>query len=202
MQNRVVLYPEGSPAAGLVAGLPPEFDRRPVPPGAALTLAAHEDAVLVLDADSDSSEPVVTTGPDGAIPVIALVAAPPDGGALPAHWHACLPKPVTAPVLARALANAFEYVRMRGEAEETRRQLEELNAIGIRLSAERDVDALFALILSLARAITHSDAGSIYLVEESVSAPRRLSFDAIQRHRVDHGAGRPRASAYTRPMGN
>ena len=171
MQNRVVLYPEGSPAAGLVAGLPPEFDRRPVPPGAALTLAAHEDAVLVLDADSDSSEPVMAAGPDGAIPVIALVTAPPEGGALPSHWHACLPKPVSGPILARALSNAFEHLRMRGEAEETRRQLEELNTIGIRLSAERDVDTLFALLLSLARAITHSDAGSIYLVEEPDEEP-------------------------------
>jgi HD-GYP domain-containing protein (c-di-GMP phosphodiesterase class II) len=188
MQNRVVLYPEGSPAAGLVAGLPPEFDSRAVRPGAALTLAAHEDAVLVLDADSDSSEPVMAAGPDGAIPVIALVAAPPDGGALPSHWHACLPKPVAAPVLARALANAFEYVRMRGEAEETRRQLEELNAIGIRLSAERDVDALFALILSLARAITHSDAGSIYLVEEPDGMSRRLRFQLSQNDSVSVAA--------------
>jgi HD-GYP domain-containing protein (c-di-GMP phosphodiesterase class II) len=188
MQNRVVLYPEGSPAAGLVAGLPPEFDRRPVRPGAALTLAAHEDAVLVLDADSDSSEPVMAASPDGAVPVIALVAAPPDGGALPSHWHACLPKPVAAPVLARALANAFEYVRMRGEAEETRRQLEELNAIGIRLSAERDVDALFALILSLARAITHSDAGSIYLVEEPDGMSRRRRFQLAQNDSVSVAA--------------
>ena len=121
---------------------------------------------LVLDADSDPPEPVIATGREGAVPAIALVTAPPDGVPLPSHWHACLPKPVSGPILARALSNAFEFVRMRGEAEETRRQLEELNEIGIRLSAERDVDALFALILSLARAITHSDAGSIYLVEE------------------------------------
>jgi len=95
---------------------------------------------------------------------------------------------VAAPVLARALANAFEYVRMRGEAEETRRQLEELNAIGIRLSAERDVDALFALILSLARAITHSDAGSIYLVEEPDGMSRRLRFQLSQNDSVSVAA--------------
>jgi HD-GYP domain-containing protein (c-di-GMP phosphodiesterase class II) len=145
--------------------------------------------VLVLDADSDPPEPVIPAGRAGAIPVIALVAAPPDSLALPSHWHACLPKPVGESILARALSNAFEYVRMRGEAEETRRQFEELNAIGIRLSAERDVDALFALILSLARAITHSDAGSIYLVEEPDGEPRRLRFQLSQNDSVSLAAG-------------
>jgi HD-GYP domain-containing protein (c-di-GMP phosphodiesterase class II) len=107
---------------------------------------------------------------------------------LPASWYACLPKPVAAPILSRALSNAFEHIRMRSEAEETRRQLEELNAIGIRLSAERDVDALFALILSLTRAITHSDAGSIYLVEEPDGEPRRLRFQLSQNDSVSLAA--------------
>jgi HD-GYP domain-containing protein (c-di-GMP phosphodiesterase class II) len=188
MQSRVVLFPEGSPAASLVAALPPEFLPRAVRPGVAPALAPTEDAVLVLDADSDPSEPVIATGREGAVPAIALVTAPPDGVPLPSHWHACLPKPVSGPILARALSNAFEFVRMRGEAEETRRQLEELNEIGIQLSAERDVDALFALILSLARAITHSDAGSIYLVEEPDGEPRRLRFQLSQNDSVSLAA--------------
>jgi HD-GYP domain-containing protein (c-di-GMP phosphodiesterase class II) len=188
MQSRVVLFLEDSPAASLVAGLPPEFSRRAVRPGAAPVLAPTEDAVLVLDADCDPPEPVVAAEREGAVPVIALVTAPPDGMALPSHWHACLPKPVTAPVLGRALSNAFEFARMYGEAEETRRQLEELNEIGIRLSAERDVDTLFALILSLARAITHSDAGSIYLVEEPDGEPRRLRFQLSQNDSISLAA--------------
>ena len=56
------------------------------------------------------------------------------------------------------------------------RQLEELNRIGAALSAERDTSRLLELILTKAREITRSDAGSIYLVEESDSAPRRLRF--------------------------
>jgi len=168
-----------------MAALPPEFDGRAVRPGAVPALAPNEDAVLLMDADTDSPEPIaLATGRRGGIPVIALVATPPVSVTLPASWYACLPKPVAAPILSRALSNAFEHVRMRGEAEETRRQLEELNAIGIRLSAERDVDALFALILSLARAITHSDAGSIYLVEEPDGAPRRLRFQRSQNDSV------------------
>ncbi len=45
------------------------------------------------------------------------------------------------------------------------KQLEELNSIGVALSAERDVDSLLELILAKAREITHADAGSLYLVE-------------------------------------
>jgi HD-GYP domain-containing protein (c-di-GMP phosphodiesterase class II) len=180
MQHRVVLYPEGSSTASLLAGLPPDVDRRAVLAGVPPALTRNEDAVLVLDADSDPPEPIIAAGCEGAIPVIALMTAPPGDATLPANWHACLPKPVAASVLERALSNAFEYIRMRGEAAETRSQLEELNAIGIRLSAERDVDALFALILSLARAITHSDAGSIYLLEEPDGEPRRLRFQLSQ----------------------
>jgi len=189
MRHRVVLYPEGSPVASLAAGLPPEFDRRAVRTGAVPALARNEDAVLLMDADSDPPEPIaVAAGRRDGIPVIALMATPPAAVTLPASWYACLPKPVAAPVLARALSNAFEHIRMRGEAEETRRQLEELNAIGVRLSAERDVDALFALILSLARAITHSDAGSIYLVEEPDGEPRRLRFQLSQNDSVSLAA--------------
>jgi HD-GYP domain-containing protein (c-di-GMP phosphodiesterase class II) len=185
MRSRVVLYPEGSPVAGLMAALPPEFERRTVHPGAVPALARNEDAVLLMDADSDSPEPIaIATGRGGGIPVIALLAAPPASVTLPASWYACLPKPVAASILSRALSNAFDHIRMRGEAAETRRQLEEINAIGIRLSAERDVDALFALILSLARAITHSDAGSIYLVDEPDGEPRQLRFRLSQNDSV------------------
>jgi len=183
MRPRVVLYMEGSPAAALAASLPPEFSRRAAPQGSAPAVARNEDTVILVDADTESSEPLVAAlGSD--VPVIALMATPPTTASLPASWHACLRKPVAAPVLTRAVSNAFEHIRMRGEAEETRRQLEELNAIGIRLSAERDLDALFALILSLARAITHSDAGSIYLVEEPEGEPRRLRFQLFQNDSV------------------
>jgi HD-GYP domain-containing protein (c-di-GMP phosphodiesterase class II) len=45
------------------------------------------------------------------------------------------------------------------------RELEELNRIGAALSEERNVDRLLELILTKAREITQSDAGSLYLVQ-------------------------------------
>ena len=69
MRRRVVLYPEGSPVASLVAGLPPEFDGHAVRPGAVPALARNEDAVLLMDADSDSPEPIaISAGRGGGIP--------------------------------------------------------------------------------------------------------------------------------------
>jgi HD-GYP domain-containing protein (c-di-GMP phosphodiesterase class II) len=46
------------------------------------------------------------------------------------------------------------------------KEVQELNAIGIALSAQRDVDKLMELILKKIREITSADAGTLYLVEE------------------------------------
>jgi len=62
--------------------------------------------------------------------------------------------------------------RMRGE-------LRELNRVGMALMSERDPEALLTLILTQARRITTSDAGSLYLVEE-VDGEARLRFRLAQ----------------------
>src|SRR5439155_14204049 len=69
-------------------------------------------------------------------------------------------------------------VNQASELESLAHQLEELNRIGAALSAERDTARLLDLILSKARAITSSDAGSLYIVE-TVAIP------------VDPAAARP-----------
>jgi HD-GYP domain-containing protein (c-di-GMP phosphodiesterase class II) len=51
------------------------------------------------------------------------------------------------------------------------RQLEELNQIGAALSSERDTTRLLTLILTKAREITGSDAGSLYLVDPVATGP-------------------------------
>ena len=81
----------------------------------------------------------------------------------------------------RKLRNATRNLEARLEldasekaAEKTRAQLEELHAIGIALSAERDHQRLLNLILSKAREITSADAGSLFLVariDQTVAHP-------------------------------
>jgi HD-GYP domain-containing protein (c-di-GMP phosphodiesterase class II) len=62
--------------------------------------------------------------------------------------------------------------------------LSKLNEIGIKLSAERDIDKLLELILSNSREITGADAGSLYLVERDNGAEPRLRFKLPQNDSV------------------
>lgn len=74
----------------------------------------------------------------------------------------------------RKASYMLEAERRLGEsqraAEQRALELEQVNAIGIALSAERDPDRLLTLILSKSREITRADAGSLFLVE-SVDEP-------------------------------
>jgi HD-GYP domain-containing protein (c-di-GMP phosphodiesterase class II) len=71
--------------------------------------------------------------------------------------------------------------------EERLRQAEEriaaLNRIGIALSAERDLEKLLETILTESRRFSSSEAGSLYLVEESPEG-RRLRFKLAQNEAV------------------
>ena len=73
--------------------------------------------------------------------------------------------------------------RARNTAVERTRELAELSAIGVALTTERDLGTLLRLILSHARRVTESDAGSLYLVErDEDGAPVRLRFAHSQNH--------------------
>ncbi len=145
-------------------------------------------AVLLVDATADQLERAVgLKAQHHALEIIALT----DPSHLPAvpseQVYAYLVNPVPTPIIAKTLANAFAHIRLRREQEQTKAELarltmelQELNAIGIKLSAERDTDALLELILTTARQITHSDAGSLYLVEEDDAGNRRLRFKLAQ----------------------
>jgi HD-GYP domain-containing protein (c-di-GMP phosphodiesterase class II) len=87
-----------------------------------------------------------------------------------------------------ALRGAFRHAaallaarRSRVDAEERARELGELTAIGVALSTERDLSSLLDLILTQARRVTSSDAGSLYLVErDEAGAPKQLRFAMAQ----------------------
>jgi HD-GYP domain-containing protein (c-di-GMP phosphodiesterase class II) len=105
-------------------------------------------------------------------------------GPWPEHWYALLPHGVGRPMLARAVANAFADLEATDEIRRLGHELAELNQIGIRLSAERNPDTLLELILTKAREITNSDAGSLYLVEDGGEGARRLTFALAQNDSV------------------
>ena len=181
MSRRVVWFVAGSPVVPLLSRLPEDLEPVPLPSDGPPPRGRDEGAVLVLDLTGGDSAAAAARA--RGVPVVALVDTA-TADAPPPACYAYLTKPVTPFILAVALRNAGEHARLGREAEEARRQLEDLNAIGVRLSAERDTDALLALILTKAREVTRSDAGSLYLVEELDGGPRRLRFKLTQNDSV------------------
>jgi hypothetical protein len=81
---------------------------------------------------------------------------------------------------ARHSAALLSAQRAREGAEKAHADLRELNRIGMALMSERDPDRLLGLILSQARRVTVSDAGSLYLVEEEEEGSPHLRFRLAQ----------------------
>lgn len=99
-----------------------------------------------------------------------------------------LPGDAAVGTIITALRGAFRHAaallaarRARGDADERARELADLTAIGVALSTERNLHALLDLILTHARRVTSSDAGSLYLVErDDAGVPRQLRFAMAQ----------------------
>jgi HD-GYP domain-containing protein (c-di-GMP phosphodiesterase class II) len=161
--RRRLLYDPGSPAAVAAASLlADEFDVQPWTPA-----EATESVIL-------TSDPAVPLPAERTRLVGVVDAASP--GPWPAAWYGLAPAGGSRPLVARAVANAFADLDAAADRARLERELGELNAIGIQLSAERDLDVLLETILTKAREITRSDAGSLYLVEEGPDGVARLRF--------------------------
>jgi HD-GYP domain-containing protein (c-di-GMP phosphodiesterase class II) len=169
---RRLLFEAASPAAAAAAALlANEFDVQPWTAD-----AAAESVVLTADAAGGA--------PGDRTRLIGVVdpAAP---GPWPAAWYGLVPWGAARPLVARAVANAFADLDAHAERARLERELGELNAIGIQLSAERNLDVLLETILTKAREITGSDAGSLYLVEDGPDSERRLRFALAQNESVE-----------------
>ena len=182
MPRRVVWYPAGSPAATQLSALPGDLQALPLPAAGAPAPGPDESAAVLVDltaGDAAVATALAAAAPD--LPVVALIAPGPTPGV---PCYAYVSKPAAPEVLAAALRNACDHALARREAAASRRELQELNQIGVSLSAERDTDALLTLILSKAREITQSDAGSIYVVEDAADGTPRLRFKLAQNDSV------------------
>ena len=178
---RQVFYLPGSPAARLAARLPDDFLSVPLDDA----LPAADPAVLLVDVTVDDlTRAEQLRAAASQAEVIALIDPAAALPSLPETWYALLEHTVSTPVLVRTIANAYERMAAREDLARLSTELGELNNIGIRLSAERDVPALLELILTKAREITRSDAGSLYLVEDDGSGGRQLRFMLAQNDSV------------------
>ena len=80
----------------------------------------------------------------------------------------------------REAAARGETTRALAQAEQRSQEIAELTRIGAALGTERDLKSLLELILTQARRITQSDAGSLYLVEAADTGAPRLRFSLAQ----------------------
>ncbi len=175
-----VWYPIDFSRGQVIAELPDDLEPRLLPPGSSPHFGAGDPAAVLLLDDPDIG--LIEAARRAMVPVVVLS----DGAeTVPvARGYVSLTLPVSPGTLASVLRAACEQARVTREARETTRQLEELNAIGVRLSGERDTKLLLDLILTKARTITRSDAGSIYLVESSADGSRRLRFELAHNESV------------------
>jgi len=187
MTPRLFYFPD-SETARLILGLPGTYDRVP--------LTAHDvddpktvgPGVLVVEASDRQLELARHFKATRGNVEIVVLADPANLPAFPADQvYAYLSAPTSVPILAKTLATAFSHIRLleeqdRAQADlsELAKELKELNLIGVKLSAERDTDVLLELILTKAREITRSDAGSLYLVEADDDGNPRLRFKLAQ----------------------
>src|SRR5256712_11542330 len=82
----------------------------------------------------------------------------------------------------REAAARTETARARSEAANRSREIGELTRNGVAPGTERDLKTLLELILTQARRITTSDAGSLYLVETGDQGQKRLRVRLRQTH--------------------
>ena len=182
-ERGIVWYPADFSRGGLVAGLPDDLEPRLLEPGQPATFSADEAGVLLLDGPVDDLDATLLEAARQALVPAVVLSETPEAAPM-ARGFVTLTLPVGPATLASVLRAACEQARVTREAKESTRQLEELNAIGVRLSAERDTKLLLELILTKARNITRSDAGSLYLVETASDGSRRLRFELAQNDSV------------------
>ena len=176
MLRRVLFDATSRAAAAAAELLRRDFDVAPL--SSFTDHAAGDPAVVLIGADARDGLPA-----DPTRRVLAFVDVQ-STGPWPAHWFALLPAGAGGPMLARAVEGAFDDLERTETMARLERELSELNAIGIRLSAERNPRELIGTILTKAREITQSDAGSLYLVEEDAAGARRLRFALAQNDSV------------------
>ena len=169
-----------------------QVEARPVRQAREVAVVDDRPTVLLLDAESRSTFPLdvmrafVDAG--GAIVALGRQGEADVPETLPTEFlsgfltYPTSPRRLLVAIRAgfREAAARAETARARGEAAQRAREIGELTRIGVALGTERDIKTLLELILTQARRITQSDAGSLYLVEHNEEGKKRLRFRLAQ----------------------
>jgi HD-GYP domain-containing protein (c-di-GMP phosphodiesterase class II) len=202
--KKQIWFLEGSAAAKLAARLPAKYDLHPVKKNKQLNSKAasksqNTETPRVFLADMQDAAPILPPQFTALHPHHRIIGViPPSGLGSPKKSAAgsAHPEPLVLAYLSstasadeaqKTLAVVFENIDLAGRErtarealENSEREREQLNEIGVALSSQRDVRELLSLILAKAREITRADAGSLYLVEEEGEGRRHLRFMLTQ----------------------
>ena len=177
---RAALEAEGITVRSVAAGATIQLDDRPT----VLVLDASSRTAWapgLLEALADAGAGLLALGAPGEHDLPAEL----PGDALAAFLKAPAGPRETLLALRAAFRSAAvrrDVARARSDGAARADEVGELTEIGIRLSTERDYNKLLETILTQARRITQSDAGSLYLVEQDDQGRRRLRFKLSQNH--------------------
>lgn len=177
-QNPGTVSPGSSNESWEVLPLPPDF---PVHETASSVVVAEDPAIFTAQLrhaiECNLTRLIYVLRPSAALP--------PEASGTPIFSFVVKPlQPVVIESNIRAafdnLALSRQQAELERKLERARSEIDELNEIGIALSTQRDTESLLDMILRKSREITVSDAGSLYLVEESETEPKRLRAKVAQ----------------------
>ncbi|MEE9234088.1 MAG: HD domain-containing phosphohydrolase [Candidatus Acidoferrales bacterium] len=192
--EKQVCYFSDSPVASLAAALAQPFKARAITRGKSPRNLARDPVVWLADLERDAKDLSSLARRHPRLRIVYLLKP---GARLPEknrRAFAYLPPQPMPTLLTHTLAGAFENLELservadtEAELERSHREIDELNRIGVALSAEKDVQTLLNLILRASREITASDAGALYLVEEVSETEKRLRFKLTQNDSIEVG---------------
>jgi len=190
--QRLYYFPDSAIAAQ-IHDLPETYERLPLDLEALRSPRALSTGVLLVAQSDQELSAALKCKVEGRHLEIVLLADPAKEWTISVGAiYALLPGNISPLFLARTLDNAFAHIHLLEEQDRTQtdlarlaNELRELNFIGVKLSGEQNTEALLELILSKAREITQSDAGTLYLVEEGEDGSRRLRFALAQNDSFD-----------------
>ena len=203
-KEKEIWYCEGSPAELLVKSLRGRYALRALPNSESGRKTGHRTpaadppprAVCLADLERDNLNALRKLALEQpGVRLIGLFNDRSPNGLADPQLFACLPRKASRALVEKTIAAAFANIELaerersaREELARAEREMEELNRIGVALSATHDVNALLEMILSKSREITGADAGSLYLLEEvrpadpsgTTHGERRLRFKLTQ----------------------
>jgi HD-GYP domain-containing protein (c-di-GMP phosphodiesterase class II) len=179
---RTTARPQALPRFTILAAADGRAEVEPVLHGLGVEMvdATREDAFATLDGPAilllsaelvRRAQAALVRAPDHVV-LVATDARGREAGEDAGRLFLSLEDAANEDAVLRGLRSAVRYslallgqARTRAQLDQLSGELAELNKIGMALMSERDPDTLLNLILTQARRLTTSDAGSLYLVE-------------------------------------